>query len=129
MKRTDVPIRQVVRLRDEVVKLRAELKRSYEDYETFANRTPGGCYDCGFAYGGIGWCDVMVPDDVWNLIAPNRRSKGGLLCFNCIARRIERLKLKNVRVAIVSGPFKRANLSQQWFGRTVKRKAAKKVKS
>lgn len=69
---------------------------------------PLGCYDCGFAYGGLGWCDVLVPDWAWLRISPTGH-QGGTLCFNCMARRLARLGLSDVPVAIVSGPYRVAD--------------------
>lgn len=66
--------------------------------------TPLGCFDCGFAYGGVGWCDVIVPDNVWLRISPSG-NEGGILCFNCICRRIERLGLERVPFVVRSGPL------------------------
>lgn len=67
----------------------------------------GQCYGCGMKYGDVGWCDVIVPDDVWEQINPSPHKGGGLLCFNCIATRLDKVGLSNVEVKITSGPFRR----------------------
>ena len=71
------------------------------------DNTPIGaaCYDCGMWYGEAGWADVIVPDEVWELISPTTREGGGLLCFNCMERRLEFLGLNNVPHWVGSGPF------------------------
>lgn len=66
---------------------------------------PLRCYDCGFRYGGLGWCDVIVPNDVWELINPTYHEGAGILCFNCISTRLDVLGMTNVKVMVVSGPF------------------------
>lgn len=63
---------------------------------------PLGCYDCGLVYGGEGWMDALVSDEVWHKISPTH-DEGGILCITCIARRCERLGLQDVPVQIVSG--------------------------
>lgn len=57
------------------------------------------CYDCGLEYGGIGWIEAIIPDKVWDMIRPKGYHKGcGLLCINCISRRLARKGLKNIPV-------------------------------
>jgi len=65
----------------------------------------GACYDCGLYYGGDAWADIAVPDDVWKLINPGIHEGGGLLCFNCMNRRLTFLGLEEVPFQIGSGPF------------------------
>lgn len=62
------------------------------------------CYDCLLPYGSSSWADVLVPDEIWKQITPATGS-GGLLCFNCMVRRLTALGLRNVPYSIVSGPF------------------------
>lgn len=76
-------------------------KWTYEDKYT----SGGECYDCGLDYGGDAWADCVVPDEIWKLINPSEYRGGGLLCFNCMNRRLEFLGLENVPVEICSGPF------------------------
>ena len=66
---------------------------SSEDY------IPVACYDCGLAYGDIGWIEAVVPDRIWDRIRPEGTSKGcGILCITCIARRLKRLGFEGVPV-------------------------------
>lgn len=64
------------------------------------------CFDCGLEYGSRGWCDVVVPNDIWKSISPSG-DEGGLLCFNCIARRLEGMGMFDVELKVTSGPFRR----------------------
>lgn len=57
------------------------------------------CHDCGLAYGGEGWIECIVPDDVWRAIGPTG-DEGGILCITCIARRAKRAGLKSVPVML-----------------------------
>lgn len=82
---------------------------------------PLACYECLLRYGGQGWCDVVVPDDVWRQISPTG-DEGGILCFNCIARRLEEFDLRNVPVMITSGPFAPVHLSDEGMWSEVKRR-------
>lgn len=66
------------------------------------------CDDCDAPYGEDGWCDVVVPDAVWNTIAPD----GGLLCFRCMTKRIIAHGLDKVPVIVASGPYVDAN--EEW---------------
>jgi hypothetical protein len=69
------------------------------------------CLDCGAVYGADGWCDVVIPDDVWNAICP----EGGVLCFRCMTKRLEAHGydcLNPVPVFIASGPYRDAN--EEW---------------
>jgi len=63
-----------------------------------------GCYDCGLPYGSPAWVDVVIPDDMWQKISPTGHS-GGVLCFNCMNKRLHNLGLINVPYDIASGPF------------------------
>lgn len=62
------------------------------------------CDDCHLPYGDPGWCDAVLADDVWAMIAP-RGNGGGVLCINCMARRISGAGLKDVPLLLTSGPF------------------------
>lgn len=66
--------------------------------------TPLTCADCPLPYGDPGWCDAVLPNDVWARIAP-RESGGGVLCISCMARRLVALGLEDVPLLITSGPF------------------------
>lgn len=61
------------------------------------------CDDCPAPYGKDGWCDVVIPDEVWKKLDAN------LLCFRCMTKRLQKRKLDNVSVAITSGPYKDDN--------------------
>ncbi len=68
--------------------------------------TSGGeCYDCGLWYGGDAWADIVVKDEIWEFINPSEYKGGGLLCFNCMNRRLTFLGLEDVPMVIGSGPF------------------------
>jgi hypothetical protein len=78
--------------------------------ELVAEYNPMGvcCADCGAPYGKDGWCDVVVPDAIWDKIAP----EGGVLCFRCMTKRIETHGLEKVAVNITSGPYWSA--AEEW---------------
>lgn len=59
--------------------------------------TKGGCYDCGLEYGGIGWIEAVIPDNIWNKISPTG-DQGGILCIICIAKRLEEKGLKDIPI-------------------------------
>ena len=67
-------------------------------------RAMAECYDCKLEYGSSAWCDVVVRDEIWQQISPTG-DEGGLLCFNCMVRRLAALGLENVPFKIASGPF------------------------
>jgi len=65
------------------------------------------CYDCKLRYNSRGFCDILVPDDIWEQINPTYHKGAGILCFNCIAGRLDDLELPElVSCKIRSGPFK-----------------------
>lgn len=69
------------------------------------------CMDCPAPYGEDGWCDVVIPDAIWNAIAPD----GGVLCFRCMTKRLEKAGFcwpNLVPVIVASGPYKDAN--EEW---------------
>lgn len=49
------------------------------------------CIDCGIEYRKFG-LDYVFPDQQWKIICP----ENGILCGNCIAKRVEKLKLPSV---------------------------------
>lgn len=63
------------------------------------------CYDCGLTYGGAGWIEAVVPNDIWARISPTG-DEGGLLCINCIASRCASLGLEGVPVMLAAGPLR-----------------------
>ena len=66
------------------------------------------CADCNAPYGTDGWCDVIIPDDIWNKID----NGAGVLCFRCMTKRLESSGFENVPVIIASGPYIDAN--EEW---------------
>lgn len=66
----------------------------------------GACADCGLPYSDDGWCDAVVPDEVWNDRIGPHGDGSGLLCFNCMTRRAVRLGMTNVPLSINSGPWR-----------------------
>lgn len=70
------------------------------------------CSDCGAPYGSDGWCDVVVPNDIWNQIMP----EGGVLCFRCMTKRIQAHGLDQVPVIVASGPYVDANETWRMIG-------------
>jgi len=74
-------------------------------YDEKKESVHGGCYDCGLYYGCDAWADVHLPNDVWDMINPSEYKGGGLLCLNCITRRLEFLGLEEVPFEITSGPL------------------------
>lgn len=62
------------------------------------------CADCGLLYSEETWADIIIPDDVWLKISPSGDGYG-LLCFNCMHKRLYNLGLINVPLDIASGPF------------------------
>jgi len=48
------------------------------------------CYDCRLDYRKFP-LDAIVVDDLWELINPSKHDGGGLLCPNCICRRLKEL--------------------------------------
>lgn len=71
-----------------------------------------GCERCGAPYGKDGWCDVVIPDEIWNWIMP----AGGLLCFRCMTKELVRRGMSNVPVIVVSGPYSDANETWRLIG-------------
>lgn len=61
------------------------------------------CYGCGLPYDDDGFCDVVVPNDVWAKISPTG-DEGGLLCPTCIVRAAQRAGVK-CKAMWCSGPF------------------------
>jgi len=67
-------------------------------------RMQGCCFDCGRRYGdAFGFPDLVVPNEVWNKIAP-MNDEGGLLCPSCICRRLHLAGIKTT-AEFTSGPL------------------------
>jgi hypothetical protein len=65
------------------------------------------CYDCGLDYRKFP-CDMIIDDVLWELIKPCHYKGAGLLCPNCICRRLMKLPhmvcvTVNVDMAISTG--------------------------
>lgn len=68
------------------------------------------CFDCKWDYGAPGFPDLLIPTWAWNKIAPHKNGIGteggaGLLCPNCICRRLSEAGIQNIPSAFVSGPL------------------------
>ena len=74
-------------------------------YPELADEMQHSCYDCGLEYSSDAWADIHLPDDTWELINPSVNKGGGLLCFNCITRRLTFLGLTNVKIEIYGSPY------------------------
>lgn len=72
------------------------------------------CMDCDHPYGQDGWCDVIIPRETWLIIHPD---DGGVLCFRCMTKRLEKHGLDNVPVQITSGPY--SHDQNFWFQKGV----------
>lgn len=69
------------------------IKHIYKFILQYRNQTNSDegctCQECGNKY----MVDIIVPDDIWEEIKPYGKPKGsGLLCGQCIFRKIENLK-------------------------------------
>lgn len=63
------------------------------------------CEDCGLPYGDEhGFPDLLIPDDVWLAISPSG-TFGGLLCPNCICKRLHDRGIDRVEGRFGSGPL------------------------
>lgn len=71
-----------------------------------------GCFDCAAPYGKDGWCDVIIPDAIWNHIADD----AGALCFRCMTKRLIAAGIDNVPVIVASGPYQDANETWRLIG-------------
>ena len=64
-----------------------------------------GCDECGLPYSDDGFPDFIITKEAWHRISPTG-DDGGLLCPNCICRRLARAGMNNVEGAFMSGPIK-----------------------
>lgn len=62
-----------------------DILKRYPDEE----RPHSQCYDCGLSYEDF-ICDMLIQPHVWELINPTFHRGCGLLCPNCICRRLVR---------------------------------------
>ncbi len=64
------------------------------------------CYDCELPYKQFP-CDAVVANDIWRLITPTARGDlSGLLCPNCMCRRLSALGFSRVDIAPPVDEFK-----------------------
>lgn len=57
------------------------------------------CFDCGFLYEDPAYIETSIPDKVWDIIRPADADPGcGILCINCISKRLVKHGLKDVPV-------------------------------
>lgn len=83
-----------------------------------------GCEGCGAPYGKDGWCDVIVPDEVWNSLGKS------LLCFRCMTKALiaKGYSPNNpVPVIVASGPYEDANEKWRLIGLEHGRKIAEEA--
>ncbi len=83
-------------------------------YPTIVTTTHLECYDCGLEYGSHIWVDIVLPDEIWEMINPSVHEESGLLCFNCIVRRLKFLGMDEVPIYIASGPFSKRDDKPSW---------------
>jgi hypothetical protein len=56
------------------------------------------CYDCLLPHPEGN--DCVLPDDVWEQINPTESEGGGILCANCIMRRLDFLGISDVSATL-----------------------------
>ena len=63
------------------------------------------CYDCDLPYDqDDGFEDFVVQNHIWEKISPTG-DEGGILCANCICRRLTKAGISGVPGAYMSGPI------------------------
>ena len=74
--------------------LKENLMNKPETGESVPLRQPDTkCFDCGLPYSDRGFQDLIIPDWAWHKISPYK-NEGGLLCPNCINRRLVRMGIR-----------------------------------
>ncbi len=58
-----------------------------------------GCYDCKMDYDDFP-CDMTMHDNLWEMINPTEDKGGGLLCPNCICKRLMDLDIGLTHIPI-----------------------------
>jgi len=66
-------------------------------FEKVSEIGDGGCYDCGLSYEDFG-IDMVLPDSLWDVISPSVYRGSGILCANCICRRLAQFPVSCIRV-------------------------------
>jgi hypothetical protein len=67
--------------------------------------TYAACHDCDRPYSDDGFCDLVVPHEIWNNHISPFHHPGGLLCPSCMVGRAEAAGLENIPAKFMSGPF------------------------
>lgn len=70
------------------------MKEKYSDEE----KLRGKCYDCTIPYSDF--VDLSIPDKFWEMINPTFHEGAGLLCPNCITKRLKKIKAGDVSCII-----------------------------
>lgn len=65
------------------------------------------CKCCGVPCDRDGWCDVVIPNEVWNRAFPDE----GMVCFRCITKRLNEMGERNVTLVWVADPY--ADIEQE----------------
>lgn len=60
--------------------------------------TAAYCFDCKMDYNNFP-CDFVIQNGLWKLISPSK-NEGGLLCPNCMCKRLKNLGLTAVVATI-----------------------------
>jgi len=60
------------------------------------------CYDCGLKYDECG--DCVIDDETWEKINPSSIKGGGLLCANCIIKRLRKAGICEVDAKLYINP-------------------------
>lgn len=66
------------------------------------------CRDCGLDPSDPCFVDVILPDAIWERIAP---VKGSILCFACIVRRLRLIGETEVPYWIINGPLRQDQIA------------------
>lgn len=73
-------------------------------------RPRGECYDCRLSYDHPQFVDLHIPDEIWEEINPTPHEGAGLLCPNCIGRRLCEVGISPVDATIWAPPIEDDNL-------------------
>lgn len=66
-----------------------------------------GCYDCGLDYEQFGY-DFVIQNELWREISPTHND-GGILCSNCMCKRMMNLGMSAIWVVVYTGEIKTKN--------------------
>ena len=63
-----------------------------------------------------GWIEAVVPNEVWSMISPSEHEGGGILCILCMAKRLAKLGLMDVKFYAIgvlqSEPYNGFNINE-----------------